>query len=140
VRLPALRALLAGDLADVVLGPRERGVMEHLWRSPRSLTVRELHGAFPALVYTTLLTTVDRLHRKGLLRRHRVGRAHAYAPCLGRADLLRRLASGLLGGLLRTDARPLMASFVEAVGEQDSGLLDALGRLVAARRRRRTGR
>jgi predicted transcriptional regulator len=140
MRLPSLRALLAGDLAGVVLGPREREVMDQLWRAPGSLTVRELHKAFPGLAYTTLLTTLDRLYRKGLLERRLRGRAHAYAPRLGRADLQRRLTSGLLGGLLRADARPLIASFVEAVSEEDSRLLDALGRLVAERRRRRPGR
>jgi predicted transcriptional regulator len=140
MRLPSLRALLAGDLTGALLGPRERDVMEFLWGSGEGHTVRELQRAFPRLAYTTLLTTLDRLYRKGLLDRTLLGRAHVYVPTLGRSELHMRLTSGLLGGLLRADAQPLIASFVEAVSQEDGRLLDALGRLVAERRRRRGAR
>jgi predicted transcriptional regulator len=139
VRLPSLRALLDGDLPGMLLGPRERDLMERLWSSGSGSTVRELQGAFPRLAYTTLLTTLDRLYRKGFLERRLVGRAHVYSPAVDREQLKQHLASGLLGGLLRSDAEPLIATFVEAVSEQDKRLLDSLERLVAERRRGQGG-
>jgi predicted transcriptional regulator len=137
VRLPSLRALLDGDLAGLLLGPRERGVMERLWSSQGGLTVREIHKAFPKLAYTTLLTTLERLYRKGLLARHLLGRAHVYVPAAGRDEFQKRLASGMLGGLLSAGAEPLIATFVEAVSEKDRKLLDALERAVEEKRRTR---
>jgi predicted transcriptional regulator len=101
------------------------------------LTVREIHNAFPKLAYTTLLTTLERLYRKGLLVRHLLGRAHVYVPAAGRDEFQKRLASGMLGGLLSAGAEPLIATFVEAVSEKDRKLLDTLERAVEEKRRTR---
>src|SRR5262249_60040133 len=52
------------------LGPLEREVMELIWRRPKraaEVSVRDIHLAFnERLAYTTLMTTLDRLHKKGL--------------------------------------------------------------------------
>ena len=62
------------------LGPFEQQVLRRLW-SHGSATVRELladgkiHQA-----YTTVMTTVDRLYKKGLLDRVAEGRAFRYTP------------------------------------------------------------
>ena len=45
------------------------------------------------LAYTTVMTLLDRLARKGFLSRRKVGRAFLYAPRVAR-DTLRRIALG----------------------------------------------
>jgi predicted transcriptional regulator len=126
------------------LGPLEERVLEALWRSPHGLSVREARGALgDGLAYTTVMTTLDRLYKKGLLERQRDGRAYRYAARTSRealaAGALRRWFDRLLG---RGPARPLLASLVDAVGEHDRALLPELTRLVrekerAASRRRK---
>lgn len=118
------------------IGPLEERVLELLWRGgERSVRdVRDELGG--ALAYTTVMTTLDRLHKKGLLARRRSGRAFLYAPRESReavaASALRRALARLLPS---APARPLLASFVDAVGEHDRALLAELEQLVRAKER-----
>ena len=67
------------------LGDLERAVMEELWTTaeahPEGRTVREVHDAIGVdrgLAYTTLMTVLDRMAKKGLVHRERDGRAWRY--------------------------------------------------------------
>jgi predicted transcriptional regulator len=123
-----------------ILGRLEVRVLEELWRRKEGATVRDVHVSFAgALAYTTLMTTLDRLHRKGVLDRHKAGRAYVYRPRLSREELERDMASDLIGGLLDGSAQavpPVLSCIVDAVGERDRLLLDELDRLVREKRRR----
>lgn len=118
---------------ETAFGPLERELLDALWRRATPASVRDLHAAFPALAYTTLMTTLDRLHKKGALERVRTGRAFVYRSRFARGELLERLASETIGGLLGEagpGARPVLSCFVEAVGRKDERLLDELQALV----------
>ena len=125
------------------LGPLEREVLERLWALGEA-SVRQVQEAFAGvLAYTTLLTTLDRLFRKGLVDRRRNGRAFVYRARVSQAELRQGVASDVIDSLLGTDsstARPVISTFVDAVGERDSELLDELERLVRDRKRRGPGR
>jgi predicted transcriptional regulator len=120
------------------LGPLETKLLELLWAGKRALTVRHLHLAFPDLAYTTVMTTLDRLYRKGLLLRHKHGRAFAYEPRYAREELLSELISGHVIDLLGVSAEStvLLSTLVRAVGRTDAALLDELDALVQAERSR----
>ncbi len=120
------------------LGPLESRVLEWLWTRPRASTVRHVCLAFPGLAYTTLMTTLDRLYRKGLLDRRRLGRAFAYEPLLSRDETLRELASGHVTDLLTTAGAngAVLSTLVRAVGRRDAALLDELDALIQAERLR----
>lgn len=103
-------------------GDLERTVMETLWaRGP--LTAGELADvhADRDLAYTTWLTVLGRLERKGLLTRTKRGRAHAYAPAGSREDhiaVLMRQALGQAGdrtAALQHFARSMTPAEAEAV-------------------------
>ena len=119
-------------------GPLEVQVLEAVWAEGGPVTVRAIQDAFPRLAYTTLMTTLDRLHRKGVLERTKVGRAFAYEAPLSRHEMELRLASqsieGILGGHGRSALAPLLSCFVDAVGERDRHLLDDLEALLQAKR------
>jgi len=131
------RVLLRGfrparELASAGLGPLERRVMDCLWDRPDA-SVRDVREFCGETAYTTVMTTLDRLFKKGLLTRRRRGRAFLYSPAASRSDFGRLLAAGMVEGLLHhhQDAPlPLLSNLVEAVGERDRGLLDELERLV----------
>jgi predicted transcriptional regulator len=119
------------------LGPLEQRMLEGLW-ARGSATVRELvEDGSEGLAYTTVMTTLDRLFKKGLLTRSEEGRAFRYAPRFSREELHREAAGHALRALL--DASPASAlplSFlVEILGERDEQLLDDLRKLVDRKRR-----
>jgi predicted transcriptional regulator len=118
-------------------GPLEWRVLEALWDRGAEASVRDLQPKFPEIAYTTLMTTLDRLHRKGVLDRAKHGRAFRYAACHTRAELESSLAAGALRAAIHGDEatlRPLMSFFVDAVGERNDDLLTELETLIRARR------
>ncbi len=118
-----------------IFGALELRVLEALWRRGEG-TVREVCEDFPAAAYTTLMTTMERLHRKGVLQRRKSGRAFVYSPLNTRAELESGLISRAIQPLLSGDsARPVLSCFVEEVSRQDERLLDELERLVREKRR-----
>jgi BlaI family transcriptional regulator, penicillinase repressor len=127
------------EAASAALGTLERQVMDFLWLRDREASVREVHDAFGAsLAYTTLMTTLDRLYKKGLLARRKEKRAFFYAARLSREQLQRGLATGVLESLLGLDleaARPVLSTLVETVSQRDGKLLEELEKLVAEKRR-----
>ena len=123
-----------------VLGPLELRVIEELWARGAATTVRDLVVAFPGVAYTTLMTTADRLFRKGLLVREREGRAFRYRPRWSRDELDLQRASTALATWLVEDSRtlkPLISLFVDEVSRRDESMLDELERLI---RRKKGGR
>ena len=119
-----------------VLGPLETRLLELLWAQRRPATVRHIRRALPELAYTTIMTTLDRLYRKGLLLRDKDGRAFAYAPRCTRAELLSELISGHVADLLGAaeEGTVLLSTLVRTVGRTDAALLDELDALVQAER------
>lgn len=117
------------------LGPLEWRVLETLWARDDTASVRDLQPAFPEMAYTTLMTTLDRLHRKGVLTRTKHGRAFFYQAALTRPEFESRRAAEALQLALDGDGAtlgPLLSFFVRAVGDRE--LLDELEALVRAQR------
>lgn len=135
-RRAAATAALSGGRSG--FGPLETKVLELLWQKEGATTVRHMHLAFPSLAYTTLMTTLDRLYRKGLLIRRRRGRAFAYEPRCSRHELLGELISGHVTDFLGTSgaSTAVLSTLVRAVGRADTALLDELEALVQAERLR----
>ncbi|HEV3305781.1 MAG TPA: BlaI/MecI/CopY family transcriptional regulator [Candidatus Sulfotelmatobacter sp.] len=123
------------------LGPLEQRLLDALW-ARSSATVRELvEAGCEDLAYTTVMTTLDRLFKKGLLTRFEEGRAFRYEARMSREELQREAAGNAFRQWL--DASPaslLPLSFlVEILGERDAQLLEDLRKLVE-RKRRELGR
>lgn len=120
----------------MALGDLERSVMDVLWRTLEGSSVREVHRVLgEELAYTTVMTTLDRLHRKGLLTRRQAGRAFVYSARLSREEFEKQVATDVIAGLLDGDAEPIVACIVDAVSEHDAELLDELERLVRDKRK-----
>jgi len=129
----------AGTAASgLVLGRLESEVMDIVWnRGPGR--VHEVVQALPrTLAYTTVMTTLDRLFKKGLLDRSKQDRAYLYSPRISRQDWERIRASHLVAGYLSASGpsrEMLLSCFLEAVGEHDALLLDQLEKQIRKRRR-----
>ena len=119
------------------LGHLENTVMEALWSDGEG-NVREVGARLGRpLAYTTVMTTLDRLYKKGLLDRRKQDRAFVYAPRYSRIEWQQKRAGEFLAGYLSgpDTARDLLIScLVEAAGEQDSALLDELAQKIRRKR------
>ena len=106
------------------------------------LTVRDVvHQLDRELAYTTVMTTMDRLYKKGLLGRTKCDRAFLYSALVSKETWERQRADDLLAGFL-TGSQPremLLSCLVDAVGEHDPNLLDELEAKIQAKRRALTG-
>jgi predicted transcriptional regulator len=124
------------------LGRLERQVMEIVW-SGGNLSVRDVQTRLSRTVaYTTVMTTLDRLFKKGFVARRLEGRAFVYTAALDRDEMDARVASGVLAEVLSANpdaTRPFLSNLVEAVGDRDDRLLDDLERLVREKRERLKG-
>jgi predicted transcriptional regulator len=112
------------------LGALERAVMETLWdltgpETDRSdATARQVVerlAASRSLAYTTVLTVLERLERKGLVRRLRQGRAHRYVPVATREAYAAELMLEALGRASDRDAA--LVRFVDAVSPEEAEVL-----------------
>jgi len=119
------------------LGPLEFSVMEILWDSGES-SVRDVRQRLNRpLAYTTVMTTLERLHKKCLLGRRRVGRAFLYSPRLSRQQWEKGRAGDLVMAFVAgsgSSRELLFSTLVETLGLHDQTLLDVLENKIQARR------
>jgi predicted transcriptional regulator len=126
-----------GSSSTPQLGPFEQQLLHELW-SRGSATVREMvSGTGIHQAYTTVMTTMDRLYKKGLLDRASEGRAFRYTPRLTSEELQRGVAlDGIRQLLGSNDTSSLPLSYlVEALSAHDAQLLDELQLLIERKRR-----
>jgi predicted transcriptional regulator len=126
------------ELLRARLGTLARQVIEIVWAGGE-VTVRDVHTSLDGKVaYTTVMTTLDRLFRKGLLARTKRARAFVYSALASREELDEIVASDVVSGLLDGEgsaALPFLSNLVDAVVERDRALLDELERLVKSKQR-----
>ena len=120
-----------GASSSVQLGPLERKVLQAVW-TRGTATVREVREDGTIWqTYPTIMTTMDRLFKKGLLDRVPDGRAFRYSARYTPQELERLAAVNGIQQLLRSEYASLHLSYlVEAVSTQDGKLLDELQALV----------
>jgi predicted transcriptional regulator len=126
------------ELLHNSLGALERDVMAMVWASGHA-SVRDVCARLsPEVAYTTVMTTMDRLFKKGLLARRKVGRAFVYRATASREEIEGAVASELVHSLLaggESEPLPVLSSLVDAVSDRDRELLDELERLIQEKRR-----
>ncbi|HEY5103627.1 MAG TPA: BlaI/MecI/CopY family transcriptional regulator [Acidimicrobiales bacterium] len=106
------------------MGALESAVMEVLWADGGWLIPAEVHAKLPAernLHYTTVMTTLGRLQKKGRLDRRKDGRAFAYHPTLTRAEWAATRMDEVLN--VTVDRNAALAHFLDRLGDADRSQL-----------------
>ncbi|AHH17712.1 BlaI/MecI/CopY family transcriptional regulator [Nocardia nova] len=114
-------------------GDLEAVVMDRVWSAPGPITVRTVFEDLlrtREIAYTTVMTTMDNLHRKGWLERERDGKAYRYHPRLTREQYSAQLMREALGGG-RSDL--VLAHFVEQISDDDTAALRKVLRRMRAK-------
>jgi predicted transcriptional regulator len=119
------------------LGELEAAVMDLVWSGERAVLVREVVEALQPerpLAYTTVMTVMDNLHRKGWLIRERDGRAWRYAASGSRSGYTAELMNEALS--TSDDRSTALAQFVAQMSPADAAALRKALDATAAKRRR----
>jgi predicted transcriptional regulator len=119
------------------LGQLEASVMGVVWGAEDPVCVEDVRSALASskeAAYTTIMTTMDRLYKKGFLTRERRGKAYYYTARVTQAEMGTTVTKQVIDGLLKTFAEPAISYFVEALGDSDPQKLDSLAALIARKR------
>ena len=120
------------------LGDLELAALELAW-SARVIDVKEAHrrlGEPRKITSNTVQSALERLFRKGLLTRERVGHAYHYSPTLTRDEFRAHAAAQAVGELRGAQARGVLAAFVEIAAKADRKNLDRLQAILSKARAR----
>jgi predicted transcriptional regulator len=116
-------------------GDLEAVIMARVWEHAEPVTVRELHDEMSAervIAYTTVMSTMDNLHRKGWLNRVKEGKAYRYSPSASREEYSARLMREALadGG----DTEVVLSHFLAQIdGDESEALRSVLSKLRGGR-------
>jgi predicted transcriptional regulator len=106
-------------------GSLEAEVMAALWSSQSQLTPGEVQRALGReLAYTTVMTTLARLHAKGMVDRVKLGRAYAYSPIKRQDEQAAQAMANVLSG--GGDKAAVLSHFVESLAPAEEALLRQL--------------
>jgi predicted transcriptional regulator len=128
----------AGTDQSLSLGRLEFRLMQILWSRGESNVRDVILQLDRPLAYTTVMTTLDRLYKKGLLERRMPERAFLYSPKMSREEWERQRAGSIVASLFTGPhhARELLvSSFLDAVGQHDAALLDELEKKIRQKRK-----
>jgi predicted transcriptional regulator len=117
------------------LGDLETAVMAALWDAPEPLKVREVLDRLRTpkqLAYTTVMTVLDNLHRKGWVSRELTGKAYHYEPAVSREEAATRALRQVLDS--SGDSAAVLRHFAQALSEPES---EALRKGLRRKARRR---
>jgi predicted transcriptional regulator len=112
----------------------EAEVMDELWRQGEA-SVRSVMEALNARApkdraYTTYMTIMSRLHKKGALVRRREGKTDYYAPAWERSEYMQLRAGSEVENLVAQYGDAALSHFARQMAELDPARRRALERLA----------
>lgn len=115
------------------LGPRELELLEILWQeanlSAQELQTR-LQSGHSRISLSTIQSTLERLHRKRLADREKVGRAYLYSAAATRADLISLMLQEMSREIGGGDLEAMISGFAGFVADDDPEVERALTRIL----------
>jgi predicted transcriptional regulator len=107
---------LSPPVQNTSLGELEAFVLSALWEKGQLSTpdVFDEVGVPRGLAYTTILTVLQRLHKKGLVTRKASGKSHVYSPALSREQFSERRGEVLAAAMVKLGSAGLSAFLSEA--------------------------
>ena len=120
----------------MLLGELEKQVLQYLWETDQA-DAKQVHAYFKKSrggSLNTIQSTLDRLFRKGLLRREKQGHAFQYTAAVARQVFIGQLIKDITTDFSAADENPLLAAFTSMSSEFNEVQLEELERLIDARR------
>jgi predicted transcriptional regulator len=119
------------------LGPLEREAMQTIWDADGTSTVQDVldvlnQSRAKPLAYTTVMSVLVRLTRKGFLERSRDGRAYDYWPVTDPPGAVRKEVSAHARELLDDYGELALSGFIDGIAD-DPDMLATLQRIIDER-------
>ncbi len=124
------------DQKALFLGDLEIAVLEDIWRFGAADT-RAVHarvGSSRAITPNTVQSTLERLFRKGVLKREKISHAYEYSAGVSRQHLILQLVETAVRRVAGEKPDQLFAAFVDLAARADERQLRRLEESIARRR------
>jgi BlaI family transcriptional regulator, penicillinase repressor len=118
-----------------ILAPQELEIMKVVW-AHRAATVRDVYEDLRArrrVAYTTVMTMMNVLERKGHLKKQAEGRSFVYQPARPKRQVVRAMVREFLDRLFGGSAEPLLVQLVQDRRLTERDLADLARRIRKAR-------
>jgi predicted transcriptional regulator len=126
------------DGAAIRLHDLEAEIMDVVWsRGLREFAVSDVLETLERrreIAYTTVMTTLVRLHEKAVLERRRDGKRYLYTSRYTREQFVQETVREVLESLGSATGRDPLALLVETASAADEATLDELDRMIRRRR------
>ena len=111
-------------------GDLEEKVMEVLWKKG-SATVSEVKKALKdEFAHTTIMTILDRLYKKGILKREKEGKGYRYYPVVSKEEFEKMVAKKVVADLTKTNPSLAIAAFEGIVENLSKEEIEKLKKLI----------
>jgi len=118
-----------------VLGFLEFDVMKIIWDNSSKISVRDVFQILSDkrdIAYTTVMTTMDRLYKKGVLLRKKALKGYLYWPSLSEEELenhiIRQTLKGIFADMLTR--KPVMSYFLKPETDEDIKILEMFSNMI----------
>ncbi len=112
-----LRSLRLKGSKPSPFGELEEKVMNIIW-DKKSATVSQVKEALKdKFAYTTIMTVMDRLYKKGILQREKEGKGYRYYPTLTKEEFEKELAKKVVKEIIREKPSTVVSAFEGVIEE-----------------------
>ena len=121
-----------------VLGHLEEEVMSSLWSRGEATgkeVLADLISKKRKVAYTTVLTVLDRLYKKELVKKEKVGSSFLFSATYSKDDFSAIISREVMKGVVEMNKHHASANFVDVLAESDPEELNRLEELIEAKRR-----
>ncbi|MFQ6082053.1 MAG: BlaI/MecI/CopY family transcriptional regulator [Candidatus Aminicenantia bacterium] len=125
-----------------LLGKLEEKILLVLWQE-KEVTGREIFEKISQekkIAYTTVLTVLDRLVKKGLVIKDKKGEVYSYRAAFNKNEFTDYISQQILRGVFDLSERATFSSFVEILSEFDPQRLDLLSSIINRKKRELKGK
>ena len=120
-----------------VLGALEKDIMEVLWNCGES-SVKEILDAFSSgrdISYYTVITVTNRMAKKGLLKKRKVGKAFFYRPAYNREQFYEFISKKVVEGVSEFSFQSAIVHFVDYMAQVDPDKIEYFSKLIESKRK-----
>ncbi|MEK6759182.1 MAG: BlaI/MecI/CopY family transcriptional regulator [Deltaproteobacteria bacterium] len=120
-----------------VLGRLEQEILDVLWANG-TLSGKAVYSNINGtreIALTTVLTVIERLAKKGLLKKERREGIYMYSCAYSREEFASAVSQEVFKGIFEISASGASASFVDILAESDPDELDRLSALIADKKK-----
>jgi len=119
-----------------VLGMLEKDIMEVLWNRGESC-VSDILDSFPSdrnISYSTVITVTNRMAKKGLLKKRKLGKAYFYTPAYNKEEFLELVSKRVVEGISEFSLQSAIVNFVDYMSQVDPKKIEYFSKLIESKR------